>query len=137
MNGVSDLKSKDKHGFVYEYFECDCSNPEHVMCVIYEEDEFLQEVGWSEVHFQTQIKPYKGIFRRIWTALKYIWNPDCRCGYWGSTSIAYDDAQRMIKVLENVRKPEEVEKLNEDKALYRLFKRELELMRENDTQAED
>ena len=84
-----------------EFFECVCFSHEHTL-------QFSCDKGESDYppSFYTSIFlcQYRNIFKRIWIAIKYIFNYKCIYGHWDCWEIKRDDADRMIKMLEEYKK---------------------------------
>lgn len=81
-----------------EYFECQCSSLEHTLRFWFDDDEsfpcvyasvFLDEAPWH---------------RRLWMGLKYIFGYKSRYGHFGEFMLRPEDADRLIAVLEKLKK---------------------------------
>jgi len=69
-----------------EYFECSCSSAEHTLRFVIDEEDV-----YTEVHLTT-----KAWYKRIWTAIKYIFGFASRYGCYDCTLIKPEDYDRFI-----------------------------------------
>lgn len=74
------------------YFECSCRSPEHTLRFWIDEDDppilaayvFLGNNTW---------------FRRVWSAIKYVFGYRCRYGHFDEFILQQSDADRLIALL--------------------------------------
>ena len=95
--------NKEHHDVVY--LECGCSAKDHVVC--------LTTVDWSKegkdpteaditLYLNMQMSPDGGLFRRVWTAIRYVFKrTPCRFGYWNETIVSPVQAKKLIEVSKN------------------------------------
>jgi len=80
-----------------EYFECTCDSDEHrlVFQIDDTEDDWPPEV-WAGAFLHT----YKGFFKRIWVAIKYVFGYKCKYGHFDCFTLKPEDAPRFKQMLE-------------------------------------
>lgn len=81
-----------------EVFLCDCGSPEHQFIVYYFDDYNYPEV---DVVIHLAKKPF---WKRVWYAIKYIFGYQSSYGAFDSIIINPDDADRLQKVVDHLRK---------------------------------
>ena len=72
-----------------KFYECDCSDSDHTIQV-WTDPEF------DEVIISTQLAPLHPWYKRIWVAVKYVFNPHGG-GYshWHDTILSVDSARKL------------------------------------------
>lgn len=78
------------------YFDCDCASLEHTFCVTSEDHE---EDFPPQLYFHLQLNQYRNFFKRVWTAIKYLFGYECKYGHWDTVNISEDDVHRLIVLL--------------------------------------
>ena len=82
----------------HQYIECDCDSAEHVLRITV--DNHLE--GWGhyepELILSTQLHQHKNIFKRIWSAIKYIFRVNERYGFWDTTILRKNDVVRLQNI---------------------------------------
>jgi len=63
-----------------KYFECSCTDAEHVIRIVFDQKE-------KELWFELQLSQHNNIFKRIWKAIKYVFGYRCKYGHWECTSM--------------------------------------------------
>ena len=76
------------------YFECDCNHEEHRFCVT-SEDLNYDDLP-PQLYFHVQMSQYRGILRRTWQAIRYIFGYKSTYGHWDTVNISEDDLDRLI-----------------------------------------
>jgi hypothetical protein len=71
-----------------KYFDCSCSSSDHVFRMGFDYDD---KDAWLEV----QLVQYENIFKRIWKAIKYILNKDCKYGHWDCTLMQRNEIKEL------------------------------------------
>lgn len=80
------------------YLECQCGSKDHVVEVGFEH--------WADddIDFciNTQMRSGRGFFRRVWTALRYIFKPQdcCNFGGWTDTLVRHEDVRAIQRLTE-------------------------------------
>ncbi|MBT3922445.1 MAG: hypothetical protein HOF21_07690 [Nitrospina sp.] len=75
-----------------DYFLCECSFPEHLFFFFYDDKD---NVLYLNIHLSVQ----QGIFRRIWTAIKYIFGHQSTYGGFDEIIIRPEDRERLVSVI--------------------------------------
>lgn len=92
-----------------DFFICDCGSLEHNLVFQmsdYTEDmtpEQLAEWPIEERQMMTvhvNLHQYRGFFKRLWVAIKYLFNYKCRYGHFDCIILEPQDAQHMIERLQ-------------------------------------
>jgi len=78
-----------------EYFECQCSSPDHILRFVYDED--------NDLYIDVQLRSL-GFFKRLLYAFRYLFGIKHKDGAWDCTIIKNEDVPRMINFLEKVKK---------------------------------
>lgn len=76
-----------------EYFECACFSDEHVLKFICDEED-------NELYCSIFLNQYRSIFKRVWIAIKYIFNYKCKYGHWDNWIFRQEDSERLKELLE-------------------------------------
>ena len=85
-----------------EHFECVCHSDEHRLTFQIDDD---IEKGWKpEFYTSLFLADHNNLFKRTWTALKYIFGYKCRYGHWENFIMNEKDIDRMLTVLQNYKK---------------------------------
>lgn len=75
------------------WIDCDCSSPSHAFRLVYTEDE-------NELYLEPRLYQC-GFWKRLVYGVKYIFSGNmCRFGEFGCSLISYENAQKMIEILE-------------------------------------
>lgn len=81
-----------------EYFECSCHSPEHTLRIWFDDDEDYPCI-YASVFLDSD--PW---YDRIWKGLKYILGYKSRYGHFAEFLLRPEDADRMIRMLEALKK---------------------------------
>ena len=85
-----------QRNFKTEYFDCICTSIEHTIRFVlsfYEDD--------PEIHLEVYLNQYRNVFKRMWTAIKYIFGYKCKYGHWDCWELSsIEDAERLKDILE-------------------------------------
>ena len=85
----------------FKHIECDCSCQEHgLRFIIDNEDKEFPFLVIGQF-----MNNYDNIFKRIWTAIKYIFRKSCKYGHFCECLIHKDNVQELIDILEEVKIP--------------------------------
>lgn len=80
-----------------DYVECVCCHPEHVL-------RFLsQETAQGPVLSAYVFMERGGFWRRLWTAVKYVFGVDNEFGHFGEWELHPQDADRLVGILDRIR----------------------------------
>jgi hypothetical protein len=88
-----------------EYFECACFSEEHTLKFVLHEPE---EDYPSELYTTIYLNQYRGLFKRIWIALKYVFGYKCQYGHWDCWLMKKADAARLSELLDRYTKSKNV-----------------------------
>jgi len=81
-----------------EYLECGCNSAEHAIRVImYDDKESVPCI--PEFHINVQLTNRAGFFKRLWLALKYVFNPVSDDYHWVETTLEDEDVNRLLELL--------------------------------------
>ena len=103
---------------VSQHFECSCNIPEHMLVFSYykdskskteqevyvnEEDiqQLIRLICWSNYNKNVQLYTYQNIFKRIWAAIKYIFNSKRYYSQWDTTILNDIQVRKMALYLLN------------------------------------
>lgn len=83
-----------------EFFECVCGADEHTLRFK------LDAYDPKDVELYTSVflNHYRSFFKRLWVAIKYLFGYKCRDGHWDCTMLKLEDADRLIKLLEEYKR---------------------------------
>jgi len=70
------------------HLDCDCGSPEHILRLMYDEDE-------RELYTEVQLRQYRNIFKRVWVALKYVCGYTSRYGVWDCTCLSWEGIEKL------------------------------------------
>jgi len=88
-----------------EYFECACHSPEHRLVFTCDIGDEFSEI-WTEVYLHT----YENIFKKIWTAIKYVFGYKCQWGHFDCFVLQEKDARRLRDMLDKF-----IQKISDEK----------------------
>jgi len=74
------------------YIQCECKLPDHLFHFNYIDGDNY-DVG--NVVLSVQLRQYRNIFQRIWTAIKYVFKMNQAYGHWDCTCMEYPDVVRI------------------------------------------
>jgi len=92
-----------------DLFLCDCGSIEHqIVFQVYDYSEGLtpdELTKWPIEERQAMsmsvfLNQYRGFFKRLWVAVKYVFGYKCRYGHFDCVILETKDAERMIKGLQ-------------------------------------
>jgi len=91
--------SIDKHKKLY--VECSCNTKDHLVCIDYCVRSRRYGQFDRDVYIRTQLSETNGIFRRIWTAIKYVLGRSpCRYGSWNESIVDVEQAKKIVDLLQ-------------------------------------
>ena len=79
----------------FEYFECQCTSPEHTLRFNYDEEN-------NEITTEIRLIQYHNIFKRIWISIKYIFGYKCKYGIWDCWIMKNEDCKGLKELLNKV-----------------------------------
>lgn len=79
-----------------EYLECNCHSPEHTLVFHTYDDEPM-------IYMHVFLKP-DPFFKRIWNSIKYIFGYKCKYGHFDEFIMNPDDADKLIEILQRIKK---------------------------------
>jgi len=82
----------------FEYFECQCSDCNHIIRISYDSE-------YNEVYTEVQLLS-GGFFSRVKNALRYLFKMDLKYGAWDCTMIRNEDIPRLISLLQKAQNNE-------------------------------
>jgi len=88
------------------FIRCGCGSPEHQFVLSYIPSVWSPEERdpdrlTAEMYLEAHLNTWHNVFRRIWTALKYVVGYKCRHGQWDEVVLSVMDVIRMKKFLES------------------------------------
>lgn len=85
---------------VIQYIECECGSDDHIMKFVLDYyDHYNPELNACFFLYQ-----YKGFFKRLWTAIKYLFKDRCGSGHWDTIIISPEKADQIIQILNTYKK---------------------------------
>ena len=78
-----------------EFFVCQCLSDEHTLRFIYNPND--NEL-WTDVY----LNQTRGLFGRIWYAIKYVFGYQCKYGAFDCFTFNLSDAPRMKELMEKI-----------------------------------
>lgn len=83
---------------VVHYIECSCTDSEHTIRLT----KYKDDVDWDHwVYVSYYLSNNDNIFKRIWTAIKYIFGYKSRYGDFGETLLEEKEIKKIIKYLQD------------------------------------
>ena len=79
-----------------EFFKCVCESNEHT--VMFELDHFYK--NYVELSMSIFLNQYRGFFRRLLIAVKYLFGYKCKYGHWDCVILKSEDTDRLIELLQ-------------------------------------
>lgn len=76
----------------YLYLECYCGNDNHLA-------KFQRDREYNELTLSVQLNQYRGFWKRVWVAIKYVLKIEPKYGHWDCLSIREVDVERLIQFL--------------------------------------
>lgn len=76
---------------------CSCQSSEHTLRFIYDSDA-------EELYCEVQLNQYRGLFKRLLVAIKYVLGYKCKYGHWDNTIVSRDEMEKLYFFLKNRRK---------------------------------
>jgi hypothetical protein len=74
--------------FEKHYFDCECHSDEHVFSFVFDPED-------GELILSTYLHQYQGFFKRIWTAVKYVFGYKSKYGHWDTTLLDAESIERL------------------------------------------
>lgn len=79
-----------------EFFDCGCSSFDHLIRFNYDAED-------NELFLDVHLFQYRNVFKRIWLAIKYVFNNSSRYGHYDVTIIKPEDKGRLIAVINKLK----------------------------------
>lgn len=76
---------------------CECFTPEHQIIFFYDEES-------NELTARIHLKTYKNVFKRLYTAIRYVFGYKSRFGEWDNFIVNPNDAEKLIGILQQYKK---------------------------------
>lgn len=76
---------------------CECFTPEHQIIFFYDEE-------GNELTARIHLKTYKNVFKRLYTAIRYVFGYKSRFGEWDNFIVNPNDAEKLIGILQQYKK---------------------------------
>lgn len=76
-----------------QYFECDCSDFDHIFRISYFKDD--QDYLYLHIHLRRH-----GFFRRMWTAIKYVFGHGSKYGDFDEILLSKDTSKELIAIIQ-------------------------------------
>jgi len=81
-------KSKKTDVLSPQYFECSCLSPDHRLVFHYDKEA-------NEIYTEVFIGSNPSILKRLWVAIKYLFNSSCRYGHFDCFIVNSEDATKI------------------------------------------
>jgi len=91
------MSGKDNH-IDTEFFECQCCSDEHTLKFYLSDYQYDEKNRYIELYTSVFLNEYKGIFRRFWIAIKYIFGYKCKYGHWDCFIMKPEDTDKFINI---------------------------------------
>lgn len=87
-------KLKTKEGITVEYFDCECGDISHsARFTLFHDD------SYPELYIDVYLNQYRGFFKRVWTAIKYVFGYRSKFGHFDSISFRRKDIPRLKELM--------------------------------------
>ena len=77
-----------------EFVDCECTHEAHTLRFQLE----CEDDGSTILFTSVFLNQYRGFFRRLWVAIKYLLRYECKDGHWDCTLIKGKDCGRLISL---------------------------------------
>ena len=77
------------------FFECDCHSDEHTLKFTFDQEE-------NELHTSVFLHQYRGFWRRLWVAVRYVCGYKSRFGHWDCFILRAEDAPRLRALVDKL-----------------------------------
>jgi len=75
-----------------EFFQCSCYSPDHTVCFSLVD---IPEEKAVELYSEIQLTQYRGFWKRLWLAIKYVLGYKSVYGYWDCWLLQRQEAERL------------------------------------------
>lgn len=90
------MKQKPQPFYKSLHMECACHSPEHTL-------HFVLDGAENEIHTEVYLNQYRGFFKRLWIAFKYVCGYQCRFGHFDCYTMngfgGLEQAKKLHKML--------------------------------------
>lgn len=76
------------------FVDCDCGLLEHMFAFRQWDDD-----GWPTLSLNVHLSTWENPFRRLWTAIKWVFGYRCQYGEWDEIVVSPEKAKEIIKFL--------------------------------------
>lgn len=76
------------------FFECRCYTEEHTL-------RFTLDKKDHEIYTSVFLNDWMPLYKKIWTAIKYVFGYKCRYGHWDCWIMQAEDAKRLRDMLDD------------------------------------
>lgn len=83
-----------------EFFECSCHSMEHTVAFTMEH---YPDEAIAELSLEVQLIQWKPWYRRVWPAVKYLFNIKASSGHWDSWLLHYNDVDRLAQMVNYIK----------------------------------
>ena len=84
----------------HHYFGCSCFSNEHLFKFMYFPLDKKEKHPCPELYLEVFLFNHRSMFKRIWTAVKYIFKHKSRFGDWDETMLETKDVKRLKNLCE-------------------------------------
>jgi hypothetical protein len=81
----------------YTYLPCECASSEHAIVFVLDKE---NKELWLEIHLNTYLPWWK----RVWSAIKYIFGYKSEYGHFDCWMMRPDDANKIIELMKEISK---------------------------------
>ena len=84
-----------------EFLTCECHMPEHIIVISVSDNSYNNEIYPPDLIFEMQARRWEPFWRRIWTALKYMFGAEL---VWDETIVTKDDIPKLENAIKHYKK---------------------------------
>lgn len=77
-----------------KFILCECGWAEHQLLFFYDPDE--DDSRFYSLYVEVHLSTWKGFFRRLWAAIRYVFGYRSRYGHWDSIMIDVKQAKELL-----------------------------------------
>ena len=84
---------------IEKFISCDCHSDEHTLRfnLIYSDD------GSPELYTSVYLHQYRGFWKRVWVAIKYVFGYNCKYGHWDCFSANEEKIKELKAFLRKIK----------------------------------
>lgn len=87
-----------------DFFECRCGSDDHLIKVIFEEENGEKELSLTAFLYQ-----YNSFWQRLKLAVKYLFGCPQECGHWDYVLLKDEDVDKLICLLQKYKNPQKLQ----------------------------